>query len=141
MLVHSREQIYCKPDDIVTVCEKRVNKLPRSIQTCLIRFTEDARLRPRRAAACNALASFPEAVRLFINPKCCLPQEFSDEEEDIDALISAHNKTDDRHLSSALSTVLPMSQRDSGKSCMLSAQICTRTRHHPIRDMPIVLVV
>ncbi|XP_056900612.1 synaptotagmin-like protein 5 isoform X2 [Takifugu flavidus] len=30
--------------------------------------------------------------------------EFSDEEEDIDALISAHNKTDDRHLSSALST-------------------------------------
>ncbi|XP_029699991.1 synaptotagmin-like protein 5 isoform X2 [Takifugu rubripes] len=30
--------------------------------------------------------------------------EFSDEEEDIDALISAHSKTDDRHLSSALST-------------------------------------
>lgn len=45
--------------------------------------------------------------RLLIRCECCPPQEFSDEdaEEDIDALMSAHNKTPRRRLSNAMSTV------------------------------------
>lgn len=86
-----------------------------------------ARVRPRRAAVCNTLTRFgrlPACILPFINPERCLPQEFSDE-EDIDALISAHNKTANQHLNSCLSTVPPESQTHPGKSCMPSAQTCT----------------
>lgn len=38
----------------------------------------------------------------------CHPQEFSDEEEDIDALMSAHSKITSRRLSNAVSTVTPV---------------------------------
>lgn len=84
-------------------------------------------MRPRRAAVCNTLTRFgrlPARILPSINPERCLPQEFSDE-EDIDALISAHNKTANQHLNSCLSTVPPGSQTHSGKSCMTSAQTCT----------------
>lgn len=87
-----------------------------------------AHVHPRRAAVCNALTRFgqlPRCIPLVINPERSLPQEFSDEEEDIDALILAHNKSAKQHLNSTLSMVTPMSQTHSGKSCMPSAQICT----------------
>lgn len=99
-----------------------------SVQTCLITCAEAGQRAPTQSCAgSNApthSGQLPRCILLFINPERCLPQEFSDQEEDIDVLISAHNKTANRPLNSALSTVAPMSQTHSGKSCI---QICTCT--------------